>query len=108
MITLTEAAVAAVKNSLQSENLPAETYLRVKVKGGGCSGLSYGMNFERQPSEGDFQVEQDGVTLLVDPRSRLYLTGTVLDFTSGLAGQGFVFQNPNATGGCGCGKSFSA
>jgi len=108
MITLTEAAAEAVKRTIEAENLPRETCLRVRVKGGGCSGLSYAMNFEPSPAEDDRKLEQDGVTVVVDPRSELYLAGTVLDYTSGLSGQGFVFRNPNAAGSCGCGKSFSA
>lgn len=108
MIQLTEAAVAAVKRSIVEAGKPEETYLRVRVKGGGCSGLSYGLNFESDPQADDRVVEQDGVRLLLDPRSELYLAGTRLDHTSGLNGQGFTFENPNATGGCGCGKSFAA
>ncbi len=108
MIKLTEAAVAAVKRSMAEAGKSEEAYLRVRVKGGGCSGLSYGLNFESESSADDRVVEQDGVRLLLDPRSELYLAGTELDHTSGLNGQGFVFKNPNATGGCGCGKSFAA
>jgi iron-sulfur cluster assembly protein len=108
MLTITDAAVAAVKSAILQEGLPEGTCLRVLVKSGGCSGLSYAMAFEDSPAEGDRTIEQDGVRLLLDARSELYLAGTILDFTSGLNGQGFVFNNPAAAGTCGCGKSFSA
>ena len=107
-IDLTEAAIAAVKQAREAENLAAETYLRVGVKGGGCSGLSYVLAFESEMRDGDRVIEKDGVKLLLDPKSELYLAGTTIDYTSGLNGAGFVFQNPNATGSCGCGSSFTA
>ena len=108
MLSLTSAAVDAVKRTIADEKFPAGTCLRVRVKGGGCSGLSYDLSFAEKESEGDRAIEQDGVTVLIDPRSELYLAGTELDYTSGLNGHGFVFRNPNATGTCGCGNSFSA
>lgn len=107
MITITDAAVRALKRVIEEEKLPQDTCLRVRVKGGGCSGFSYDMNFEPAANEGDRTVERDGVRLLVDARSELYLAGTEMDYQSGLSGQGFVFRNPQATGSCGCGKSFS-
>lgn len=109
MIKLTEAAVTAVHAALREAGKPVESsYLRVRVKGGGCSGLQYGLSFESETGADDRVVEQDGVRLLLDPKSELYLAGTELDFTSGLNGQGFQFRNPNAAGTCGCGKSFAA
>ena len=108
MLTLTPAAVAAVKRTIDEEKLPAGACLRVSVKGGGCSGLTYDLSFEEQASEEDRAIEQGGVTVLIDAHSELYLAGTELDYTSGLNGHGFVFRNPNATGSCGCGKSFAA
>jgi iron-sulfur cluster assembly protein len=107
MITITEAAARAVKHALEEGSLPSDTYLRVRVKGGGCSGFSYNLSFESSLGENDRLVELDGVRVLIDPHSELYLAGTEMDYESGLAGQGFVFHNPNATGSCGCGKSFS-
>lgn len=109
MIKLTEAAVTAVQAALrEAGKAPESSYLRVRVKGGGCSGLQYGLSFESDVAAEDRVVEQDGVRLLLDPKSELYLAGTELDYTSGLNGQGFHFRNPNAAGTCGCGKSFAA
>lgn len=94
---------------MTGENLaPEDTYLRVAVKGGGCSGLSYDLEFTNDKQVGDVEVEKDGIRVLVDLKSQVYLAGTTLDFSSGLNGRGFVFVNPNATGTCGCGESFSA
>ncbi len=107
-IEITDAAVAAVKQAAEAEKAGEEVFLRVGVKGGGCSGLSYVLAFEREAREEDRIIEKDGVRLLLDPKSELYLAGTTLDYTSGLNGQGFVFQNPNAKGSCGCGSSFTA
>ena len=106
-IELTDAAIAAVKQAMEEEKAPAETYLRVGVRAGGCSGFSYVLAFEETAREDDEVIEQDGVRVLVDPKSVTILAGTVLDYSSGLSGQGFVFKNPNATGGCGCGSSFT-
>ncbi len=107
-IEITDAAVEAVKQAMVAEQLPAEeTFLRVGVKAGGCSGYSYSLVFDREPREGDRVVEKDGIRLLVDPKSEVILAGTILDYTSGLSGQGFVFTNPNAKGTCGCGSSFT-
>jgi iron-sulfur cluster assembly protein len=108
MLNITDTAVRAVKRTIEDNQMPAETFLRVLIKSGGCSGLSYDMKFEAAAEESDRVIEKDGVRLLIDPRSEIYLAGTELDFESGLKGQGFVFRNPNASGGCGCGKSFSA
>lgn len=106
-IELTDAAVAAVKQAMEEEKAPAETYLRVGVRAGGCSGYSYVLAFEEKAQEDDQVIEKDGVRILIDPKSEAILGGTTLDYSSGLNGQGFVFQNPNATGGCGCGSSFT-
>jgi iron-sulfur cluster assembly protein len=80
--------------------------VRLGVKGGGCSGFSYVLEFDH-PREGDHILEQDGLRFFMDRKSAIYLKGIVLDFRSGLKGKGFVFQNPNATNTCGCGESFS-
>ena len=86
---------------------PEDAYLRVGVKGGGCSGLSYDLTIDTDKREGDVEIEKGGIRLLIDAKSQLYITGTILDHSTGLNGKGFVFVNPNATGTCGCGESFS-
>lgn len=80
--------------------------VRLGVKGGGCSGFSYVLEFDN-PREGDKTLEQDGIKFYMDRKSAIYLKGILLDYRSGLKGKGFVFQNPNATSTCGCGESFS-
>ena len=105
MITLTPKAVEQVKTILQQEK-QAGAALRVGVKGGGCSGLSYLMGFDANISAQDHAFEQDGVKIVVDPKSHLYLDGTTIDYQGGLGGTGFAFQNPNAKTSCGCGSSF--
>ena len=106
MITLTLQALAQVKQLLEQEKQPGVA-LRVGVKGGGCSGLSYMMGFDPAIREQDVTYEQDGVKIVVDPKSHLYLDGTTIDFQGGLGGTGFAFQNPNAKSSCGCGSSFN-
>ena len=108
MITITERAAEAIKASMADEKLTLEdNYLRVAVKGGGCSGMSYDLDFDNEKKTGDIEIEKDGVRLLVDLKSQVFLAGTTLDFSAGLNGRGFVFTNPNAAGTCGCGESFS-
>jgi len=82
-------------------------YVRVGVKSGGCSGLSYDLNFDKEQQEGDKVFEDNGVKIIVDKKSFLYLIGTTLEYSGGLNGTGFVFNNPNANRTCGCGESFS-
>ena len=82
-------------------------FIRVGVQGGGCSGLMYQLTFDNQENEGDMSFENNGVKVVVDKKSYLYLVGTTLDYSGGLNGKGFVFQNPNADRTCGCGESFS-
>ena len=82
-------------------------FIRVGVQGGGCSGLMYQLTFDNEEKEGDMAFENNGVKVVVDKKSYLYLVGTTLDFSGGLNGKGFVFQNPNADRTCGCGESFS-
>ena len=109
-ITLTELAAKQIKDIIQQQNLPAEqTRLRVGVKGGGCSGFSYLLDLtEEAGGETDEQMESQGVQILVDNKSLLYLEGTEIDFKDDVIQSGFVFKNPNATTTCGCGSSFSA
>lgn len=108
MIQLSERAVARVKELLGKEQLPATAGLRLAVQGGGCSGLTYAVRFDGQPAERDKIFEFEGVRVFVDPKSLIYLAGTVLDYKTDLMQSGFVFQNPHASKGCGCGASFSA
>ena len=82
-------------------------FIRVGVKGGGCSGLMYELNFDNTLSDSDKVIEDNGVKIVVDKKSFLYLVGTELDYSGGLNGKGFVFKNPNANRTCGCGESFS-
>ena len=106
MITLTENAVKQIKKFREEENKP-EGGLRVAVVGGGCSGLSYKLDFQNEPLPTDKVFEQDGVKIFVDPKSFLYLKGLTLDYSGGLNGTGFTFRNPNASKSCGCGTSFA-
>ncbi len=105
-IKVTSKAIIEVKKIREENNIPEDFGLRVGVKGGGCSGLKYSLGFDGQQKEGDTVIEQEGIKLLVDGKSLFYLSGTELDFTDGLNGRGFVFNNPNATKTCGCGESF--
>ncbi len=86
---------------------PFEDYIRVGVKSGGCSGLEYVLKFDNQKTDSDQIFEDNGIKIIVDKKSVLYLAGTILDFSAGLNGKGFVFNNPNANRTCGCGESFS-
>ena len=104
-IDLTPKAVTEVKRLLTEQGKPS-VGLRVGVKGGGCSGLSYSLNFDAQ-KEGDHVFEYEGTKVFVDPKSFLYLAGLTLDFSDSLEGRGFKFINPNASKTCGCGESFS-
>jgi iron-sulfur cluster assembly protein len=107
MITVTENAKNHAIELIKAENRPADTFIRVGVEGGGCSGLSYKLEFDNQLKEGDQQFEDKGIRIVVDRKSFLYLVGTELEYTGGLNGKGFVFKNPNANRTCGCGESFS-
>jgi len=105
-IVLTEKAAAQVAKIKAENKIPENHGLRLSVKGGGCSGLSYVLGFDEQPRETDKVLESQGVSVYVDPKSLFYLSGTVLDFSDGLNGKGFVFNNPQASKTCGCGSSF--
>jgi iron-sulfur cluster assembly protein len=107
MITVTENAKNHALDLIKAENRPLDTFIRVGVEGGGCSGLSYKLEFDNQMKEGDQQFEDKGIKIVVDRKSFLYLVGTELEYSGGLNGKGFVFINPNANRTCGCGESFS-
>ncbi len=108
-VNLTERAASEIKSIIADQKLDADNaYLRVGVKGGGCSGFSYTLDLTEARSENDEEWEIHGVKVICDPKSNIYLEGTQVDFKDEVMGRGFVFNNPNATHTCGCGSSFSA
>lgn len=107
-VTLTPKAAQKVKAMMTDPAQTGATGLRVKVVGGGCSGLSYHLALERQGSPADKVIESEGVTIYLDPKSALFVGGTQIDYEESMMGQGFAFKNPNAKGSCGCGSSFTA
>lgn len=107
MITVSENAKQKAINLMREDNKPEDSFIRVGVEGGGCSGLSYKLEFDNQLKEGDQVFEDKGIKIVVDKKSFLYLVGTELDYSGGLNGKGFVFNNPNASRTCGCGESFA-
>jgi len=107
-VTLSERAAKQVKELKQAQKLPENVFLRMGVKGGGCSGMSYALEFDTELGPHDKEFEIDGIKVVVDKKSYLYLNGTTLDYVQqGLTG-GFTFVNPQAKSSCGCGTSFSA
>lgn len=106
MITVSSEASTEIKRLMTSEFL-SDQFIRVSVKGGGCSGLMYDLQFDGTKTDSDTICEDNGVKVLIDKKSLLYLIGTELSYTSGLNGKGFHFVNPNASRTCGCGESFS-
>lgn len=109
LVTVTPVASAEVKKFMDQEGVdPAKGGLRVSVQPGGCSGFKYGLLIEDAPAEDDLIVAQSDWNVFVDPFSAQYLNGVTIDYVSSMQGSGFTFKNPNATGGCGCGSSFSA
>ena len=107
-IALTETAAKEIKNIIKDQGLSEQAALRVGVKGGGCSGFSYVLDLTEDSGETDEVMESQGIRLVADRKSYLYLNGTEIDFKDEVMGRGFVFKNPNATHNCGCGSSFSA
>lgn len=106
-VKVTEKAVRQIKRVMEDNSIPEGYGLRIGVKGGGCSGLSYSLGFDSAPKEGDKVITaENDVKLFIDGKSLFYLSGTELDFSDGLNGRGFVFNNPNAKRTCGCGESF--
>jgi iron-sulfur cluster assembly protein len=107
IFTVTEKAKSKILDLMSREDIdPSAYFLKASVKGGGCSGLSYDLSFDDEISEEDKITESRGIKIAVDKRSFLYLFGTELDFSDGLNGKGFHFNNPNASRTCGCGESF--
>lgn len=107
MIKVTESAKNQAITLMSEQSLGDSYFIRVSVKGGGCSGLMYDLDFDNTLTDEDKVFEDNGVQVVVDKKSFLYLIGTELDYTGGLNGKGFVFHNPNANRTCGCGESFS-
>jgi iron-sulfur cluster assembly protein len=106
MITVTDSAKKQAIRLMEDEGQDGY-FIRVGVEGGGCSGLMYQLEFDNKETENDKSFENNGIRVVVDKKSFLYLVGTTLDFSGGLNGKGFVFVNPNADRTCGCGESFS-
>lgn len=106
MITVTDSAREQAIHLMKEDGKP-NLFIRVGVEGGGCSGLTYQLSFDNEEKDGDKSFEDNGVKIVVDKKSYLYLIGTSLDYSGGLNGKGFVFNNPNAERTCGCGESFS-
>ena len=108
MIQVSESASKKIVDMMKDDGFDAtQDYVRVGVKSGGCSGLSYDLTFDKQITENDKVFEDNNIKIAVEKKSFLYLAGTILEFSGGLNGKGFVFNNPNATRTCGCGESFS-
>jgi iron-sulfur cluster assembly protein len=108
MIKVSESASKRIVDMMKDDNFdPSKDYVRVGVKSGGCSGLSYELKFDKEIGENDKVFEDNNIKIAVEKKSFLYLIGTTLEFSGGLNGKGFVFNNPNASRTCGCGESFS-
>jgi iron-sulfur cluster insertion protein len=106
MIDITDAAARKIKEVLLEENIP-DTKLRMAVQGGGCSGLRYDFTLDDQQADDDFDVEKNGIHVLVDAISAQYVQGSTIDFKKNIGGGEFIITNPNSTGQCGCGSSFA-
>lgn len=108
-VHMTERAAAEILRVIAEQKFPATTWVRIGAKGGGCSGFTYVLDFDQNgPTEFDMTFTQHGVNIVVDKKSEFFIGGTTLDFNDGLLDRGFVFKNPQASGTCGCGTSFSA
>ena len=105
-VSITPRAAQEIRKIKSDNKIPEVHALRLGIKGAGCSGMSYVLAFDEKPRQGDNVFEIEGLTVYVDPKSLFYLSGTALDFSDGLNGKGFVFNNPQATRTCGCGQSF--
>jgi iron-sulfur cluster assembly accessory protein len=107
-ITVTPTAIAEVQKFIEEQGATQDAGLRVAVLPGGCSGFQYGLNIEDEAQDDDEILETNGIKLFVDPFSGQYLDGVEIDYVTTMMGSGFTFKNPNASGGCGCGSSFTA
>lgn len=106
-VTLTKKAADMIELTRQQEGLDPSCALRIAVRGGGCSGFEYALDFENETRDTDLVYDQEGVQVVIDPVSARYLAGTEIDYSLGMTGAGFKFSNPNAVGTCGCGSSFT-
>jgi iron-sulfur cluster assembly protein len=106
-VVLTPTALAEVRKYMDEQDTSDQAGLRIGVLPGGCSGFQYGLNIEDEPGEDDLTLEVEGMRLFVDPFSMQYLQGIEIDYITTFQGSGFTFNNPNASGGCGCGSSFT-
>ena len=107
MIKVAESASKKLKGIITEQGYTDKHFVRVSVEGGGCSGLQYKLDFDDQMKEGDQEFEDNDIKVVVDVKSFLYLAGTTLEYSDGLNGKGFAFNNPNASRTCGCGESFA-
>jgi iron-sulfur cluster assembly protein len=108
-VNVTERAAKEIQRVIAEHKLPADCWVRIGAKGGGCSGFTYVLDFDQQgPTEFDLTIEHHGFRVVIDKKSEFFMGGTTLDFNDGLLDRGFVFKNPQATSSCGCGTSFSA
>jgi iron-sulfur cluster assembly protein len=108
-VEVTERAAKEIQRVIAEHGLPADCWVRIGAKGGGCSGFTYVLDFDQAgPTEFDLTFENNGVRVVIDKKSEFFMGGTTLDFNDGLLDRGFVFKNPQASGTCGCGTSFSA
>tara|TARA_B100000965_G_C19553296_1_gene741059 strand:- start:199 stop:525 length:327 start_codon:yes stop_codon:yes gene_type:complete len=107
MFEITSVAKIKLLSLMKEDSLNDNCFVRIGVETGGCSGLSYKLNFDEKQNDSDKLVESNGIKVLIDKKSFLYLVGTTLNYFGGLNGKGFVFENPNANRTCGCGESFS-
>ena len=107
MVTMTRTATEKVQDFIQEHGVEGDVGLRVAVLPGGCSGFQYGLNIEDGPEDEDEVLDVAGVRVFIDPFSAQYLSGVEIDYVTSMMGQGFTFRNPNASGGCGCGSSFT-
>ena len=105
-VTITDKAAKQIRQIMGENNIPDSYSLRISVKGGGCSGFTYNLGFDGEEKDGDTIFNEQGLNIVVDGKSLFYLMGMELDFSDGLNGKGFIFNNPNATKTCGCGESF--
>ena len=108
MVTITESAASKIRELMAEDSEEEISVLRIAIEGGGCSGFQYALGFDRGPQDGDNEIEMNGVTVVIDPFSAPYLTGSEIDYVDALMGAGFAINNPNVQAACGCGSSFQA